>query len=181
MTKSELRKIARERLKHIENREEQTRRINRRVVDSPYLNQADMVFVYIAVGDEVDTREIIEYCWDSGRKVCIPLIKEDGTMVAVKLNSFDELKPGKYGIPTVPDGEEIHIDVPDLAVVPGLAFCKKGGRRLGQGGGYYDRYLKDSLAFRFGICFTEQLMDDIPMEEHDERMFVIFTGGEAEE
>ena len=65
---------------------------------------------------------------------------------------------------------------PDVVVVPGVAFTAHGAR-LGQGGGWYDRYLAatrpDCIAV--GVCFREQLRDDLPTEPHDVGVDVVVT------
>ena len=70
----------------------------------------------------------------------------------------------------------------DLIIVPGLAFDARGGR-LCQGKGYYDRFLakmrshqnattpaKPSLV---AVGLAQQLVDHIPMDEHDFRMEIV--------
>ena len=59
----------------------------------------------------------------------------------------------------------------DVIIVPGRAFSPDGVR-LGRGRGYYDRYLSREgfRALKIGVCFAEQLVGDIPSEEHDIRM-----------
>jgi 5-formyltetrahydrofolate cyclo-ligase len=64
------------------------------------------------------------------------------------------------------DGVDAHW--PDVVIVPGLAFTPAGDR-LGQGGGWYDRFLS---AVRpdcesVGVCFVDQLVDSLPVEAHD--------------
>ena len=56
----------------------------------------------------------------------------------------------------------------DIVIVPGLAFTRDG-RRLGQGGGFYDRFLAQLPAdcTTIGVGFAEQLLDDLPVEPHD--------------
>ena len=56
--------------------------------------------------------------------------------------------------------------VPDLLLIPALAFSKKG-ERLGRGKGYFDRYLENFSGLKIGIGFELQLFDRIPVEEHD--------------
>lgn len=63
---------------------------------------------------------------------------------------------------------------PDLLLVPGLAFTKKG-ERLGRGGGYFDRYLKNFNSTRIGVCFELQLREQLPCEGHDEKVDVVIT------
>jgi 5-formyltetrahydrofolate cyclo-ligase len=57
---------------------------------------------------------------------------------------------------------------PDVVVVPGLAFTPAGDR-LGQGGGWYDRFLAGvrSDCTTVGVCFAEQVLDVLPVEAHD--------------
>ncbi len=76
---------------------------------------------------------------------------------AVKRSSYDVREP-------IPD----EIVRPEIALVPGLAFDKMGGR-LGMGGGWYDRVLGE-VPLKVGVCFGEQIVDDVPVEAHDVRM-----------
>ena len=64
----------------------------------------------------------------------------------------------------------------DVVVVPGLAFTPDG-RRLGQGGGHYDRFLPRLRpdCRTVGAGFAEQLVDDLPTEPHDVRLDVVVT------
>ena len=61
-------------------------------------------------------------------------------------------------------------------VVPGLAFTLDG-RRLGYGGGYYDRFLAalPASATTVGLCFREQLVDDLPLDPHDLAVALVIT------
>jgi len=72
--------------------------------------------------------------------------------------------------------DDVPANWPDVVVVPGLAFTA-GGQRLGQGGGWYDRYLTgirhDCLTI--GVCFPEQLLADVPTEAHDITLDIVVT------
>ncbi len=60
----------------------------------------------------------------------------------------------------------------DLILCPGMAFTRDG-KRLGKGGGYYDRYLdhgNETRPHRVGVTFTEFMLEDLPYETHDIRM-----------
>jgi 5-formyltetrahydrofolate cyclo-ligase len=65
---------------------------------------------------------------------------------------------------------------PDAVIVPGLAFTASGDR-LGQGGGWYDRFLSEvrSDCVSIGVCFAEQLVDALPVEAHDVTMDHVVT------
>lgn len=64
--------------------------------------------------------------------------------------------------------------VPDLLIIPGLAFGRNG-ERLGRGKGYYDRYLNQFQGLKIGVCFEDQIMERVPMEEFDQSMDYIIT------
>jgi len=65
---------------------------------------------------------------------------------------------------------------PDVVVVPGVAFTTAGDR-LGQGGGWYDRFLVQVRAdcTTIGVCFAEQILDTLPVEAHDVTMDHVVT------
>ncbi|MHC4725754.1 MAG: 5-formyltetrahydrofolate cyclo-ligase, partial [Planctomycetota bacterium] len=54
------------------------------------------------------------------------------------------------------------------------------GNRLGRGGSYYDRFFANTelKASRCGFGFTEQLVETIPVEEHDEPVDILVTDEE---
>ncbi len=67
--------------------------------------------------------------------------------------------------------DNVHPSWPDVVVVPGLAFTAVGDR-LGQGGGWYDRFLpgvRDDCS-TIGVCFGPQLVESLPVEPHDVRL-----------
>ena len=64
----------------------------------------------------------------------------------------------------------------DLILVPGTAFDVRG-HRIGQGGGYYDRYLNRTRAVRVGVCHDFALLSAVPSEAHDARMDIVVTPG----
>lgn len=75
----------------------------------------------------------------------------------------------------VPEAD-VEPDWPDVVVVPGLAFTAAGDR-LGQGGGWYDRFLSEVRAdcSAVGVCFAEQIVDALPTEAHDVAMDHVVT------
>ncbi|NTV93404.1 MAG: o-succinylbenzoate--CoA ligase [Chlorobiaceae bacterium] len=71
-------------------------------------------------------------------------------------------------------GENIHPEEIELALVPGLAFDRTGFR-LGYGGGYFDRFLKNFNGVSAGIIFHALLLDETPHAAHDIPMHWIAT------
>lgn len=131
------------------------------------LEHAGSVFVYVSAGSEVVTHGLINTLLDQGKQVAVPrVMQEAGEMRAVMIRSLSDLAPGRFGI-LEPTTQAFFEGSPDLGVAPGLAFTR-GGLRLGQGGGYYDRYLAQHPAtYKVGVCFNEQVIDNLPTDEHD--------------
>jgi 5-formyltetrahydrofolate cyclo-ligase len=148
------------------------------------LNSSDpTLFTFMPFRSEVDVTHLTRWWWEAGFRVTVP--KVDRTlqiMEARQVNSFEELEPGAWGIPeprsTAPGIPSL--DAIDVMVIPGLAFDRKGGR-LGYGSGFYDRFLRgyDKLGlphpYKLGVCFATQLLDELPMEQHDLRVDRIVT------
>ena len=86
-----------------------------------------------------------------------------------KINKYGILEPNEYAC-------EVSIDLLDALIVPGLAFTLDG-KRLGYGGGYYDKLLsmKSFKAFAIGFCFKFQIIKDLPTESHDKKVDYIIT------
>jgi 5-formyltetrahydrofolate cyclo-ligase len=82
------------------------------------------------------------------------------------VSSLQELHPGRFGI-REPDPKR-PVQHLDAIVLPGLAFTESGVR-IGQGAGFYDRFLETVHAdtIKIGVCFDFQVVGNIPREEHD--------------
>jgi 5-formyltetrahydrofolate cyclo-ligase len=81
------------------------------------------------------------------------------------------------GALTMVPEDDVDPSWPDVVLVPGLAFTAAGGR-LGQGGGWYDRFLASvdrSRCTIVGVAFAEQLVDTLPLEPHDVLMDLVVT------
>ena len=103
----------------------------------------------------------------STREMCPVLLKGLGT---------DDLEADRHGLRKPVDPTPVSLETIELVVVPGLAFNHEC-LRLGRGGGYYDRLLPGlSTGTRtIGICFDEQLVDDIPVEAWDQPVDEVLT------
>jgi 5-formyltetrahydrofolate cyclo-ligase len=99
---------------------------------------------------------------------------------------MEELEEGTYSILEPRAGlrderdREVDIGEVDLAVVPGVAFDREGGR-MGHGKGYYDRLLGRARPDTplVGLAFECQLFAEIPMDENDVPMDKIITEREV--
>lgn len=136
------------------------------------------IFIYLSFGAEVITEDFINFALNEGKTVALPYITQNkGEMVFIKINSLSGLIENSYGIKE-PVYDEKNIVTPTesaLFIAPGLAFSKEG-RRLGYGGGYYDRYLsKYKTLCNIGVCFKQQLIKNVPTDIYDIQLDKIIT------
>jgi len=145
------------------------------ILAHPPYAQADVLLLYVSAGGEADTRGLLESALACGRKVALPKCEGPGEMRFFLVNSMDELTSGAYGIPE-PTGREMPVLTSrTFCLVPGVAFTSDG-HRLGQGGGYYDRFLAQNPFIRTaGVCYALQLTDSLPHAPHDRVMEAIIT------
>ena len=133
----------------------------------PEILSAKTVFLYCSTGHEVDTRRLIGFLLERGQTVALPVSLPEGEMV------FAEYLPGRlqegrfFGIlEPAPDARRLEPKDGDLIIVPALAF-DRSGYRMGQGGGYYDRYLSARKLFSVGVGRDCLLCDRVIREPHD--------------
>ena len=91
---------------------------------------------------------------------------------------MDALVTGKFGIRTIDPAccQVLDARTIDLIIVPGAAF-DAAGRRLGLGAGYYDRFMAERApqASRIALTFDCQLVDEVPVESHDQTVDLVIT------
>ncbi len=80
----------------------------------------------------------------------------------------------KLGFQEPTEGSSIPSQNLEGFLVPGLAFSKKG-ERIGRGKGFYDRTLKNVPGLKVGVCYSYQLFNEIPVEDHDVKMDVVVS------
>ncbi len=94
-----------------------------------------------------------------------------------QVRSMEDLHRGQMNV-WEPNPQCPHVDIAelDIILVPGLAFTH-GGKRLGRGGGYYDRLLAHPhcRAERIAVAFDVQIVDHITVEFHDQHIHQIIT------
>lgn len=115
--------------------------------------------------------------WSREKRFGVPYCPPgDGAMFFCRIDSTEELKPGRYGI-LEPDPKK-SLDHTDwqtaLCLVPGIAFDRLG-YRLGYGKGYYDRFLAGKKIVAAGLCYRELVQQELPREPHDQRVQILIT------
>ena len=134
---------------------------------SPRLEDAHTILLYAALPDEVPTQALMDGAVAQGKAVLLPRVVSDVDMELRRYTGHQDLKAGAYGI-MEPTGE-LFTDYAkiDVAIIPGMAF-DADGHRLGRGKGYYDRFLsRVPYIYRIGLCFSWQMVEQVPCDEHD--------------
>lgn len=137
------------------------------------IKNAKTVSAYLPVNNEVDTYSIIDYLLGAGKTVAVPGFV-DRNYYFGKLNNLNnlELGPSKILQPRV--FKRIDPKLVDVAIIPGVAFDQKGNR-LGYGKGVFDKLLCCSDAFKVGLAFEFQIIDNLTIESHDIKMDVVVS------
>jgi len=141
-----------------------------------------IVMAYVSFGSEFQTGDVIRHALEAGKTLVLPRINRATRaleMYEVREPARD-LEPGGWGIsePRSDRCPRVELDIVDIVLVPGLAFDARG-RRLGYGGGYYDRLL-GGLTARPSLvagAFEAQMVGAVPIGAHDVLMDIVVTEG----
>lgn len=151
----------------LEEKKRKSRSVWEQVEQDEAFRKAKVVLAYWSMDDEVFTHDFVS-AQAEGKTFLLPCVRGDELDIRY-FDSEEKLTPGE-GYAIQPVGELFEdFEKIDLILVPGVAF-DKDGNRLGRGKGYYDKILKQTPAYKMGICFDFQLLEHIPTEEHDVRM-----------
>ena len=170
MNKKEIRETIRRR--KLQFRQDQLTSLSLAAVDKVLTNvhvvHARTLVLYHALPDEVDTACLLEHFSD--KTILLPKVIDSENMDLRIYTEENDLATGCYGIKE-PVGK-VFTDFAkiDVAIIPGMAFDRQG-HRLGRGKGYYDRLLsKIPQAYKIGLCFDFQIVDNVHVDSHDIRM-----------
>lgn len=142
-----------------------------RLLALPSFQVAHTVLLTLPFRGEWNTRPVLQAASAAGKRVVLPRVDPASRMLVLHVitDVTRDVAPGYFGI------EEPHAHLLQLApgdidwvLVPGVAF-DKSGRRLGYGGGFYDRLLPllPSGARRVAAAFEEQVVAEVPVAPHD--------------
>lgn len=173
MTRDEARAIRKAVAK--ETRSAWSRDIARYVLVWESYQKARTVMAYASIGNEVETGELLQMVLADGKRLALPRCEGNGIMHAKAVQSLDGLQDGTLGILEPPqDAPTVQWAEMDLILVPGLLFDRHGNR-VGQGAGYYDRFLSGFEGMTCGLAFSVQVVDNLRPKPHDVPVRALIT------
>jgi 5-formyltetrahydrofolate cyclo-ligase len=146
-----------------------------RLLDLDEVAGAGAALAFWSFGSEVDTTPLLDGLRSRGTRVALPRTR-DGDIVPVVWTPGSSMTQTSFGAREPVDGQVLEDRELDLIVVPGVAF-DRSCRRVGYGGGFYDRLLArtDEGAAAVAIAFSMQVVDEVPSGPLDRTVDAIVT------
>lgn len=168
MDKTEIRRSIREK-KRAMSPEEILRRseaLSEKFAQSPAYKEAKTIYGYLPYNQEVRTVPMLERALREGKQVAVPKVYGE-EMKFILLSDLSQVAPGYAGIPEpIADGPEAD-DPTALVLMPGLAFDPEG-RRIGYGGGFYDKFLaREPEHPTLALCYDFQVFPHLTTDPWD--------------
>ena len=180
--KADVRKAMRSRLKAVpeELKKEWDERILSRLLELLEDEDAEWIYGYMSLSWEPGTEAILKTLLEKGRRVALPRVTakpdaHESYMEFYEITSLDQLTEGAYHI-MEPGAQCRKAEIRDaFMLVPGMAFTGNG-KRLGKGGGYYDKFLALEPRHKTAaLAYGFQIMEDLPVMVHDRTVDLVIT------
>jgi 5-formyltetrahydrofolate cyclo-ligase len=140
------------------------------VLAEPQVQMAGTIAAYYSIGAEPGTHGLVFALWKRGSYVLLPVLRPDGDLDWASYEGPDSMVPGPRGLlePGEPPRGVDAVARADAVLVPALAV-DEAGRRLGRGGGSYDRALArvGPLVPLIALVYDDELVEHVPTEGHD--------------
>lgn len=153
--------------------------IVKRLLQTGWYQNAQEIFAYYPLKNEVDCRALFLQAWSDGKKIALPRTREENQMDFYYIDDFMQLKEGAFHV--MEPMENCVRAVPDKqpVIVPGSVFGRDGSR-YGYGKGYYDRFFaKNPKLKRYAVCYANQLEESLVTDIYDVEMHEIYTETEV--
>ena len=172
MVKKDLRKKLIEVRKKIKSKDEKSKIIVDKIINMDIYKKVNVIALYKALPNEVNLDLLISKSLKDNKTVLLPRI-ENGEMVFIRIDEKTKYTKSNYGVSEpIFDIKRVYRHNIPLIIVPGLGFDNKMNR-IGYGKGYYDKYLRKNNGYKIGVCFTKQIVENVPVDENDVKMDLI--------
>ena len=159
-------------------RKKRSKIIAEKFFGTAYYNNSNNILIFYPFRSEIDVTIIIRQALENKKNIILPRIHDQELKLFYVENLKKQLERGAYGImePIIGLCRPAKISDIDLVVVPGISF-DKNLNRLGYGGGYYDKLLLHipEGVKKIALCFDIQVVDSIPVSEHDIKVDILIT------
>ncbi len=136
---------------------------------------AGVLLAYAPIGAEIDIMPLICSALEGGKRVCLPRTLGQGVMTFHYISSPSELVNGRFGIREPREDAPLFQGAPSsLILVPGIVF-DESGRRIGYGGGYYDRFLRKHEVGALGVVYRDFILPSLPFGRYDRCVSALAT------
>ena len=127
---------------------------------------AKTIYGYLPYNQEVRTVPMLEQAMKEGKRVAVPKCYGD-EMRFIYMDDLSKVEKGYANIPEPIADEPVADDQTALVLMPGMAFTKDG-KRMGYGGGFYDKFLAAEPDHpTVALCYAFQMVEDLPTEDYD--------------
>jgi 5-formyltetrahydrofolate cyclo-ligase len=152
--------------------------IQKNLIESPEFVESKSIGIYLPIGSEVRTDDIISMALESKKTLLLPrVISNNLRFYKVEKKDFDEdsFDINKFGV-REPKKTNRKLDFIDLLIVPGIAFDYYG-YRIGYGYGYYDKYMTNGkFSKSISLAYDLQVIKSpIPKFEYDKKIDILVT------
>ena len=143
-------------------------------------HRSKCVSFYVSLPTEVDTRGMIDEALTLGKRVLVPLTNLENKELSLYeiTDRRKDLIKGAFGVmePRPEKTRLARLDEAECLIIPGVVFDKKN-HRIGHGGGFYDRFLKNfpPRVLKIGLAFSFQVIQEIPTQAHDVKLDMVLT------
>ena len=143
----------------------------------PVWKQAQHILCYWSLPDELPTHEAVNQWLAEGKSIYLPRVKGDDLEIVPYhgAQSLDEDNKFHIGEPV---GEPVDASCLELIIVPAVAL-DANRNRLGRGKGFYDRLLNSTSCPTIGVVCDFQLVDEVPVEPHDQPLDCVVTSDDV--
>ena len=168
MDKKELRRQIREQKRAMT--EEQivsaSLRLGELFLECPEYQAAKTIYGYLPYNQEVRTVPMLEQAMRDGKRVAVPKCYGE-EMRFIYMDDLSKVEKGYANIPEPIEDGPVAEDKTALVLMPGMAFTTDG-KRMGYGGGFYDKFLANEPDHpTVALCYAFQMVEDLPTEDYD--------------